>query len=956
MPPALETLPQSLRTPVAAWWNEHGLAGPLADTLTAHPELVAPLVRAVACSQYLSTVIGRYPSMLGELADAGLLSAGAPAEPLPQLLTNEATAKLSAADCMTALRRARHRELLRIAWQDLTGGADAVATLRDLSALADALVSVALDWAERQLTEKHGSPIDANGRPATPVVLAMGKLGGGELNFSSDIDLIFLFTGRGETSGPRIISNEQYFRQLAQRVINLLSQPTADGFAYRVDVRLRPFGDSGPLAVSLAALEDYLVTHGRDWERYAYVKARAINRWDGREAFVEQTLRPFVYRRYLDYGVFASLRSMKAMIEAEGRRREYAGNLKLGPGGIREIEFVVQSLQLIRGGDVAELRQHRLLPALAALGRLELLPINVVDELREAYLHLRQLENRLQAMNDEQVHDLPDDAQAQARLALAMGEPGWTALLQTLDRHRLRVAKHFKAVVFGDSRDAADAEEQLGLIAAAEQGQEALADYLRTVGLPEPAAAAERLQSLRAGQLYQQMDEPGRQRLDALLPRLISAIALDPGAAGALDSVLRVVQAIGRRSAYFALLSENPDALARLVRVCAISPFLVQQLAEHPLLLDELLDPRVFLAPPELEELAEELAVRLDGVAGDDDERQLLILANFQRAAIFRIAISDLNGVLPVMQVSDRLTELAELVLGKALQLSWDEVVARHGLPGCEDAGVRRPVGFAIVAYGKLGGLELGYGSDLDLVFVHDSTDAGAHTDGESPLDNSVFFARLVRRLIHKLTVTTTSGRLYEIDTRLRPSGQSGLMVTSLKSFERYQREDAWTWEHQALLRSRSVAGSPAVREQFEVLRRRVLADFVRHERLRDDVVQMRARMRAELGAGTDELFDLKQDRGGITDIEFLVQYLVLKHASGNAPLTEFPDNIRQLDALVHANLLEASAAERLADSYRDYRGRLHRLSLTGETGLVPMADVADQSAGVITIWQQFLG
>jgi glutamate-ammonia-ligase adenylyltransferase len=784
----------------------------------------------------------------------------------------------------------------------------------------------------------------------------MGKLGGRELNFSSDIDLVSVFSEAGETDGPKPLSNDEYFRLLAQRLIGLLNRKTADGFVYRVDVLLRPFGASGPLAVSLPALENYLIQNGRDWERYAYVKARVVNDWPDADYFYRDVLRPFVYRRYLDFGVFSSLRDMKALIEAEVARREFHDNLKLGPGGIREIEFIVQSMQLVRGGTIEELRERELLRVLPRLARHGCLPGDTVVELDAAYRFLRRAENALQAINDQQTQELPVDVADQARLALALGFPAWETFRSELERHREAVSRHFREIVFGGGAGSAHrhpAAADPGRVWREEPDADAQAAILHGAGCAVPEGILEPLRRLRLSGAVQRMDQHGRERLDLLMPALVALAVRQPDPALAMNGVAKVIEAIGRRSAYFALLNENPAARERLVSLCGLSDFLASQVAAHPLLLDELLDPRLFGEPPTREELAGELAIRLQGVAAEDQERRLDSLRNFQQAALFRIAVADLSGILPLMKVSDRLTETAELVLQAALDQGWAELSARHGRPRCRDGGPLRDAEFAIVAYGKLGGLELGYGSDLDLVFLHDSAGEAQQTDGEKPLENAVFFARLARRIISIATMLTPAGQLYDVDTRLQPSGRKGLLVSSLAAFDLYQRESAWTWEHQALLRSRAIAGSPRVQGAFEDIRRRVLTAHVHWDRLRQDVLDMRERMVRELVRDTAEVFDIKQSRGGITDIEFMVQYLVLREAHHHPDLIRWSDNIRQLKALAANGILARGEEMLLADAYRGYRRRVHRLALAGQPGFMPRAEAEPQAQAVRTLWDR---
>jgi len=918
------------------------------------------LERVLALSPFVADIISRYPELLAELQISGRLGKSMAAGEYAALAGGALQDCSSEDDFQRGLRLFRHRELVRIVWRDLSEGAEVTETLRDLSDLADSAITTALRFAADGLRPRYGEPRTSDGGPCGPGIIAMGKLGGHELNFSSDVDLVFVYSGSGETDGPRSVSNEEYFRLLAQRVIDALSRNTPDGFVYRVDIRLRPFGSAGPLAVSLSALEGYLVQHGRDWERYAWIKARVINDWADAESLYRDVLRPFVYRRYLDYGVFSALRDMKALIEAEVSRKEFRGNLKLGPGGIREIEFIVQTLQLVRGGTVAALRERQLLKALPALVKEGCLPEGDATELRAAYGYLRLAENRLQALYDRQTHDLPTDAGDQQRLASAMGASDWAGFLVTLQFHRDIVARHFRDIVFRGTSAAGDEEDESGAKPQSRLSQVWLDDAdpdvqlqrLTAAGIEDAAAVLDCLMRLRKGGLQQRLGQHGRERLDALVPAILHAIRRKADPARALDGMVLVIEAIGRRSAYFSLLNENPAALERLVGICASSEFLARLVATHPLLLDELLDPRVFEQAPSRGELAADLSMRMSRVPADDVEARLDALRNFQQAATFRVAVVDLSGVLPLMKVSDRLTDIAELVLEAALSIAWDELAARHGTPQCVVAGGQRPARFAIVAYGKLGGLEFGYGSDMDLVFVNDSEGEQQQTDGGQPLDNAMFFSRLTRRIISILTMHTTSGKLYEVDIRLRPSGASGLLVSTLTALDLYQRQDAWTWEHQALLRSRAVAGDPGVKEAFEKLRVHALTHYVRQENLSAEVVEMRQRMRKELSRGTAELLDVKQDPGGITDIEFLVQYLVLREAHRFPDLVRWSDNIRQLEALAAHAILTPVAAEELADAYRSYRQRLHHLNLAGAPGLLPKAETAALTATVIRHWQ----
>ena len=919
-----------------------------------------------AASDFIAQLCARDERLLPDLlAQQNLQRKLAPSEFIaraPKLQTDSSAPAPSEAEVLSALRLWRRREMVRIAWRDLAGWADLTETLSDLSAFADAAIDVAVQHARRGLVARYGEPRSADGVIQPFVVLAMGKLGGRELNFSSDVDLVFLFPEHGETDGARCVANEEFFTRLGQGVIRLLEAPTHEGSVLRVDMRLRPFGDSGALVASFASFEDYLPRHGRDWERYAYVKARAVTAQEAYGEIYGSAVRPFVYRRYLDYGVFESLREMKALIEREVERRELADHVKLGPGGIREIEFMVQAFQVIRGGHDRRLQTPSLLHALEMLGTWKLLPAGVVAELRAAYEYLRRLENRLQMVADAQAHRLPEDALTRERIALAMNAADWMALLADLDRHRECVSRQFRLVVFGAAgHDNGAVRIDLGRFWDTQAETAALVESLARAGFAASAEAARLLLELRSSALVRKLDEPGRKRLQTLLPSLLADVARTSAAdaqtqINVLHRVLRIVEAIGQRSAYFALLHENASARARLVDLCGHGDFLTRQIASHPLLLDELIDERLLAELPDRSSLEGEVRSRLEQVSEDDPERQVEALCHFQRAAIFRIAVADLTGRLPVMRVSDRLTEIAELIVEHAIELGWRQITAQFGVPMCGEGTARRLVSICVVGYGKLGGIELGYSSDLDLVFLHDSAGEQQETNGVKPIDNQVFFVRLAQRIMHLLTMHSAAGRLYEVDVRLRPSGKGGLLVTSIRAFAEYQQHDAWTWEHQALLHARAVAGAAKLRAEFASVRRDVLANYVRRESLQSEVRTMRERMRKELSKGSTERFDIKQDAGGVADVEFLAQYWALRWAKDYPPVALFSDTIRQLESVASADLVPQATVDVLTGAYRAFRGRSHHLSLEGAEAIVPASEFIAERAAVTRIWNEAMG
>lgn len=948
---ATSALPQELQRPVEQWFerlaSQHGLAGLPAGQ-------IEPLVRLVACSEFGASVVLKNWAWFIE----NVVSFGRLADHGDEQLQSIVLAEDSADELKSQFRQIRHQTLLRILWRELFGLADLDETLGQLSQLADSMLDAATRCAERLLESRYGYVRNPTGQKVPPVILGMGKLGGFELNFSSDIDLIFLFPENGETDGARALSAQEYFTRLSQQVIALIDERTADGFVFRIDTRLRPFGDSGPPVVSFSALESYLLQHGRDWERYAYVKARIVGPepdTDVQNDLYNNLIRPFVYRRYLDYGVFESLREMHAMIAAEVKRRELVNNVKLGPGGIREAEFIVQSFQLVRGGSETGLQGRQLQQVLPQLIQSRGLSAADAENLRQAYRFLRRLENFIQAIRDQQTHDLPSDAADQARLCLAMGYADWTALCSDLEKHRTAISAQFDHIAFRDQSGDTPLRQQLARAWEAKASKDQWRALLQNQNLDSAAEVAARLVTFASAAPTEQIDSVAADRLHRFVPGLVMAVMDADEPVSALTRTLSVVERVLRRSAYLALLNENQEAMARLVDLCGRSQYIADQIARSPVLLDELLDPSIYSSVVSKDDLSTELGQRLASAIATDSEAQMNMIVQYQSATKFRIAVADFNGSLPIMKVSDGLTWLAETVLDEALRVTWRDLASRHGVPCYRVDNVTHEAGFGIVGYGKLGGLELSYGSDLDIVFLHNSRGESCMTNGDRPLDNTMFFARLVRRLVLFLTTQTGSGALYEVDTRLRPDGRSGLLVSSTEAFERYQEDNAWTWEHQALLRARPVAGSEAVAKEFERIRKETLTRRVKRDSLRGDVISMRQRMRKELDRSSAQQFDLKNGAGGIGDIEFLVQYLVLSQAKAHPDVIHYSDNIRQLDALIAAGCLEPAVGARLQDCYRCYRLRQHHLVIDGQAPLTGTGDFRPEREFVTNIWGQWL-
>ncbi len=872
--------------------------------------------------------------------------------PVAERLTAALDGISDEAALMRALRVFRNRELARIAVRDIGGLALLDETLGDLSALADAAIDAAMAFVAAGLQARHGQPREADGSLATPFVLGMGKLGGRELNFSSDIDLIFGYTANGETDGARGLSNEEYFAKLARDTSRLLATPTEDGFVFRVDTLLRPFGSVGPLAASTSAMEDYYQTHGREWERYAMVKARACagDRAAG-QALLDH-LRPFVYRRYLDYGAINSLRDLKGLIDRDAQAKGAADNLKLGPGGIREVEFIVQLFQLTRGGQDSRLRDARLRPVLRYIGNSGLLPADTAQALDDAYVRLRRAENAVQLHGDLQTHSLPTDAATCAAFAAALGAVDYEAALAPIRAAREFVRAEFERLFAETPTPAATPAFSAGANEAWDAEAESEA-ALKARGYGEGTAlVAKALADLRLSRQMRTLSDAAQGRLRSLLPLLLDEAAGQPDPATAAVRALEVIAAILGRSPYLILLRDSAVARAQLVRLCAASPWLTALLARTPALLDALLDPQLAAETPTRAQLHEELGTRFERLAADDVEAQMELLRRYRQEMTLRIAACDLSGSLPLVQVSDRLSWLAEAILERTVAAARAQLADAHGEPKNADGST---AAFAILGYGKFGSIELGYGSDLDLVFVFDCDQPDAQTTGTKPISNAQFFARLGQRIVHYLATHTPAGRAYEVDLQLRPSGNSGMVVSGLSSFARYQRDSAWTWEHQAFLRARTVVGDPALCEAIAALRREVLMRVREVETLRREVVDMRGKMRASLEKRSAGKWDVKQAKGGLIDAEFLTQFLVLRDAHAQASLVEYTDNWRQLEALADAHRISLDQKDALLRATRAYRGWLHRRALQQADGLADQADFAGERAAVAALWRELV-
>jgi len=884
------------------------------------------LAPALAASRFLQRELNARAWLVSLLWDT--LDTALTAEAMKEFLEVEVPDE---ARLKTGLRRLRSWVFCHTAARDLLGLADLAEVTGTMTKLAEVSVTHARDILHATLAERHGVPVDGKGQPMQMVVVGMGKLGGCELNVSSDIDLIFLYPEEGETSGPRPLTHFDFFTRLGRSVIAAIGEVTADGYVFRVDMRLRPYGESGPLALSFGALEQYFIAQGREWERFAWIKARPL--CGDRLKELAAVVRPFVFRKYLDFGAINALRSLHAQIRSQVARKEMAMNIKLGPGGIREIEFIAQVFQIIRGGRDAGLQIKPTTKVLEALAEREVLTGRTVRELIDAYDFLRRLEHRLQYLDDAQTHDLPASPDDRQAIAAAMGFPGEAEMLSELDRHRRVVTAAFQAAC-GDPNDAVHALDGLWEANNTSQDVEAI---LAGLNFNDPAAASDRLRQLRQGSGYRLLPENIRLRLDALMPRVIEGCAAQANPDVVLARMLNLLATISRRGGYLALLQQYPQALRRLIELVSSSKWASDYLTTHPILLDELLDGRDLVDVADWPLFARRLRKDLDEI-DPDTERQMDLMREQHHAQVLHILQQDLAGRWGVEAIGDHLSALADVILGETMRLCWRKYTKRH----------RETPKFAVIGYGKLGGKELGYASDLDIVFLYDD-------DHPSAPEN---YARLAQRMLTWLSTRTSAGLLFETDTRLRPNGNSGLLVCPLASFIKYQHASAWLWEHQALTRARFVAGDAEVGNGFEVAREAILRKGRQLTVLAEEVVAMRRKLLDSRSAssGRGGGFNVKDDPGGLIDFEFIIQYLVLGHAHDHSQLVANLGNIALARISGELGLIDAARAKAAADGYRTLRRIQHRLRLNGESDWLPEDAAAGERQAISELWQEIFG
>lgn len=957
----IESLPPALQDSVSLYWQEWYQSCESLNLSLDTPIPLSQVGRIWACSEFAARLCTRKPHLLKSLLDQGLesdLSLSDYEARIKEAIT-EAVANDKAV--MEVLRLQRQKEMLRIAWRDLDDIVPLEQVLAELSDFAEAMVSVTLDYLHAKAVAVMGAPMSESGEPQSMLVLGMGKLGGRELNFSSDIDLIFMYPEEGETQGGRRLSNHEFFLRLARNLVKFLNETTKDGFVFRVDTRLRPYGESGPLVMGFGAVEQYYQSQGRDWERYAMIKAKALAGKQVDIDYLESMLRPFIFRRYLDFSAFESIREMKAMIEVEVSRKGIQDNVKLGRGGIREIEFIGQTFQLLRGGHDAALQIRGIMDVLNLLEAMKLLECEKVERLQQAYVFLRRLENRIQMDRDMQAHNLPVDDIGRQRLALAMNEPDWQTLLPKIDTHRNNVHAVFQSIISREEgEDAAVEDNALALKTywMNVSDRDELLEWFSDNNYSHVEETLKILDRFRSDAHIRGLSESASQRLLKLLSKLIQTISTYPESTVLLDRVLQILNAVAGRQVYINLLLEYPQASKQMLSLCAVSPWFVQQLMAHPILLDELLDAGELYQAKDYQMLSQELKYLLSSVEAGDLEQYMDRLRQFKNTQLMKTAVLDVNQILSVTDVGATLSHIAEVILVKVLQLAWDEVCKKHGRPSCIINDEKVLSGIAIVAYGKLGGFELGYGSDLDIVFLHDSTGKKQVTEGniegEKVIDNSTFFSRVAQKVLHILSTRMYAGLLYETDIRLRPEGKSGLMVSSLSAFEQYQREKAWTWEHQALIRARIVAGNDPIRQEFDRIRASVLTSKRESDVLCRDVAQMRYKMRDHLGSKDPNNFNIKQDAGGIVDIEFLAQAGILLNAEAQNNLLGSTSTLDMLSQLVESGWFTDEESEMLSQAYRDFREQVNRQALMVDLTLDENT-MSAYKAGVTGVWQRLM-
>jgi len=920
------------------------------------PDLQADLIKIFLFSEFIASNFIRNPGVFKDLVDSKDLFKSYSEYTIVARLEKKISKNMDVATVKEILLQIKLYETIRIAWRDLTGAARLSETLSDLSNLADAIVDTTMATLYDEVCKTYGTPVDSEGNFQGMIVLGMGKLGAGELNFSSDIDLIFVYPKSGYTNGENIISNEAFFTKVCRRFLRFFSADSHGINFYRIDTRLRPYGDGGPLVMSSFAFEEYYQAQGREWERYAMIKARPVA-GDIEAGFkLLKTLNSFIYRRYFDYGSFDSFRDMKHRITLQVKNKKLKNNIKLGAGGIREIEFFGQLFQLIRGGVEPELQERKILKVLDLLENHSCINEATKKDLKESYVFLRRVENRLQAYADLQTHDIPEKKDQRKILALSMGVDAWDDFAQDLNDHMQRVHYHFSQLLVSEEQENPDKETRdLKELWININDPQFAADSIAIGRFKEPDRVLSILRSLEEHPNTKRLTSNGRKKLARLIPVLLRKIGEQNDPDAVLVKLIDLIITIERRTCYLSLLIENKRALETLITLAQKSPWIISFLSKHPVLLDELMHPATLYSPPDRQALEKELKNRMASIPPGDVEFLIEELCIFRQVNYLRVSAADISGNYPLMKVSDHLTYIAETVLAQVLLSSWDIVAQKYGIPQGLSDGNLYHCGFVVIVYGKVGGLEMGYKSDIDIVFLHKGKSGVTQGKAKKSIDNIRFYSNLGQRIINALTLHTPAGTLYGADMRLRPGGNSGMIVSHIDAFEDYLKNQAWTWEHQALIRARPVAGDKALCSRFNEIRKTVLTEKRDAKALKKEVGDMRERMRDERLKYKKDFFDLKQSKGSIVDIEFLVQYLILKNAHACPDIIIWTDNIRLLESLDGEGIITGCESERLQNAYLVMRKAIHRLNLQEKSLEIPQTHFLEMREHVIDIYDKYL-
>jgi [glutamine synthetase] adenylyltransferase / [glutamine synthetase]-adenylyl-L-tyrosine phosphorylase len=938
------------------------------------PDFIKKLKKAFTASEFVFKSLLKTPFLLNEIINLKKINSNDLSAFYLKNLSEIFSISKSKDELLSDLRIFRNKEMLKIAWMDITKS-DLFYTIKSLSILADAFLESISNNLYDDFCRKHGTPLNKNGEKQKLVIIAMGKLGGCELNFSSDIDIMFAYPEDGKTEKSNAepdydqIYNQEFFTKLCRELIYTINTVTYNGFIFRVDLRLRPYGDAGAIVMSFDGMEEYYKTQGREWERYAFIKARIAAGDKEAGGALLLKLKPFVYRRYLDFGTMEALRDMKNKISKEVIKKELICNIKLGKGGIREIEFFGQMFQLIRGGVEPMLQEKSILKMLNILNEKNYISEKIHAELKNAYIFLRNTENRLQEFADSQVHSLFKDQSKMIRIAISMGFSCYEDFISELNLHRENVHNHFNSVlrieneecnkksqekedVKGVWQDASN--YQIGYEIEYELDYEKAKKIIYDTGFKEPDKILELVIDLKNDKSGQKLNKEGKNRLEKLIPQILIKASASDAPFVVLERIFNLIKEIQRRICYFSLLLENPSAVELLVKFAEKSSGIMSFLSKHPMLLDGLLDQKKLYEIYKKEDLKNDIDQRLAIIEPDDVEYQMEDLRIFKQAHSLKIAASDIIEKFSLNQVSEQLTYLSEIIINKALDLIFEHLVKKHGKPSCKLNGKECKKGFAVIAYGKLGGIELGYGSDLDLIFLH-TAEAGGMTDGKLPIDNTTFFARLAQRFLHFLTSHTSAGILYKVDMRLRPSGASGLLVSNINSFYEYQKSEAWTWEHQAVIRARAILGDDQIIKKFNKIRQKILCGMRHRKKLSKDIIKMRLKMKNERIYKDKSLFDLKQGDGGIVDIEFLVQYLTLLNAAKYRKIIKWTNTINIIESLAEYGIIDDITANLLKKAYISYRHTSNRLYLNDKKAVISDDNFRSMRTSVIKAWEYYL-